>query len=727
MERKAETPIPNPLTLAALAILTLLSGLLPAYTPWIGIGLLLLKWTPQKHLQTLSCVGSQAAAGLMLLQKLTSISANQNGAYPVGIFIGLWATQWALEKPSLKWTPSNPLAHTWPLILFGSSTALLQSLYSYPWHANHTAPVETLCLGLLLLAHTKTAFPLLQTTFFACLWSLTSSPELFNHLAPLIENVTLPSAWNSLYFPAKNPGAALSALCVSWLLLHHSKLNTLCALTLSGLICLQNSVGSLAIVTLIWCIKLLWTPLTKIPQKARGPLAGLAILIAVLSYQYLPEILASQNKDIRASGRVPSCLHLLQEWIPQNPSIGENPTFRRTPSGNLSEAIYLLSLKRTPTCNNILIESLVQYGIPITCLLVSFLALVILKTQTSLSGKILLGTPLVLVLNYSATGPFNWNEQGILWIIAALLPKLPPPSPTSPLPKIPLATKKYPQKRLIITLSALGLGALLWHTLQIRTTSWQELWETPLTVQLVDAVPSPLPQNHGAHLPAQHVLSTYRSTSPPPETSLRRPYLSNLLHVETDSPETSRNLRLKLEEKSDTPIRAIAGGWTQKSPAQNLALLLTPIALLAILTLAKKFPRTIVASSVILSTLFLAASAIAQPKESDWKTYSFVIEHPTPTPEEAPWAYIWRREILKTSSGEALQFLLARDKYPSDFFFEKSTSPKPRNKKPEKTLLKVKTQAPKETLETALNKLPHLHLLPSKEVDSLEKYPKKTP
>lgn len=729
MESTPNPPKPSPLTLSTLAGLSLLSGLFPSATPWIGIGFLLLRWAPPHTCKAFSCLGAQSAACLMLLQKVTSISTNQNGIYPVGIFLALWATQWYLSNPILKWSTSNPATYAWPLILFLGSTSLLKSLYSPPWDYTPSTPWETLGLGLLLLTHTKTAFPLLYTTFFACFWSLTSSPEILEPLKtltanwPLIPNHPLLPQWNSLCFPAKNPGAALSALCVSWLLLHSAKLNTLCAALLTALISLQNSVGSLAIVLLVWCIHLLWTPLAKLPIKTRGLVAAIALLLATLTYQFLPELLKSQDRDIRASGRVPACLHILQQWIPLNPGIGENPTFRLTPSGNLSESIYLLSLKRTPTCNNVFVESLIQYGIPITCLLGVFLALV-LKTPTTLREKTLLAAPLILVLNYSATGPFNWDEQGVLWVIAALIPVLAPPENPSPTPCLP---QKKPFGGLLSPLCALALGILLWSTLKISPTSWTELWETPLTVRLADKAPSPLPQNHGAHIDAQDVLSTYQSLGSPEGTRLRRPYLSNLLHVETPTPEIAQNLRLKIQEKSQTPLDMVAGGWTHKNSGQNIALLLAPLALLGLIRLSAKFPLPFFTGCLCISVGLLLLGELSQHKKPRWHVYSLLLEHHPPLATESRWAYIWRREITKTSSGEALQFLLARANYPSDFFFEKSTSPKPRAHKPEKTLIKIKTLAPKETLEEALEKLPQLRLLPSKEVDSENKSPKKRP
>jgi len=677
--------------------ITLLGGLLPESLVWSGIALSLLSWFKKEPLQTLTAIGTSTVLTSLLLQKTNSLLPHEGPLNPVWLLVALWVLQHAHRNYTEKrWEwPEIPAAIVL-LALYLAATQTLTALFGYPWHWSKPIKAESIALGALLLFHKKPKNSLLLTICFLCFWSLTSSPELLQKLQSLTSlPVSSQKIWQTLYFPAKNPGATMASLCVAWLLAQPSRNRTKAAAVLSLLILPQNSLGSIALTLLAWSLRIGWGPIAPLSKKKKLLLLIVSVSGGLLLLPYLPPALQTQNKDLRASGRIPASIHLLTQRFPDNPLLGENPTFRRTPAGSLSESIYLLSLKRNPTCNNLFIESLLQYGLPITTLLLLYLCALITTSPLSTQGKTLFGVTLIVAFNYSAVGPFSWDELGILWILPFLF--------QSPHPQIkPLPT---PRINLKWILACLCFGGIAWTLLKSPPTLWHELWETPLQVTLTKHPPTPWPRNHGAHLPAVDILKENEKLIQPEFFRLSRPYLTHILHSRTQTPESSQKLRKTLEEKTQTPIKVIEGRWEHTPALQNPILFLTPLlAYLLLWTTLQKNPK--LAGSLLLASSLTYAGAEIFPPKKEWTQVPIIINDPV-TPTTPTWKLIWEKEIKKTSTGEILQFLLEKEGFPTEFYSSKTSytgheSPAKLRKKTPTNLL---TLAPQSLTQSSLKKI----------------------
>lgn len=666
--------------------LTLSAGLMPACLLWIGSALCLLSLFKNVLIQTACLHGIQACITLVLLTKNESLYvAPLLASSPVTSY-HLFVTSWLLlsYKNSLNLTLIAKDKASWLLFIFWTGVVALQTLKQEGWQVHNPQILECFPLAIMLFASLKTtAKTILGTLTCACLFSLLSSPSLIQ----LYSFILPPSATNliptDLFFSDKNPKSGIATICVALLLTAHFPYGKIIAATLSLLILPQSSMGGILFAILVWATFLCWNPIAKSSKKAKLSLLAAAGIALPLFCLGAPTIADALGKNLGCTGRVPCSIHLLTSWATINPSFGVNPALLKGfipqtrnmtsavfPFGDHQAALYLLSLTKNPTSNNLFVEALLQFGVLGAGFLALFLGVLIFATPITWKNKIILAIPILCVPAYITVGPFSWRELGILWVLPPLI------SAMAALPRPPRDSQKHstitqsllnPNAPLLIGASLL-LGLALGGACMKPSKTWRELWGTPNFVTLVPTTNPVWPNNRGAELPSSQIMSAAQSLTL--KSHLSRPFLSNMIHTESPLPSITAAEKKQLENLTQIPITPIAGYWAYNPLWKDMIVVFTPFILTALALLNVSLS---IQPKIIVITLCLALSSILSllPSHKSWNTYNIVLSPPQSAQNSSPWKSIWEREVNKISVGETLQFLLKSQNIGSEFIVSK--------------------------------------------------------
>ena len=632
----------------------------PGLLPWVGVLGGLLAGTPPKRLQDIGKNLLAAAITLILLQKIQTFHHGISHEFPIKP-VHLLMAAWALQALKNKINPIDGLKNpgTWLLALFTCATILLEHIHLKPWQWNPTQRnLEAMVLGLMLASTQTKKATVLWTLTYLCLATLTLS------------KIPLPIEIGSGPITPKNPGCALSALCVGFLLAHNSRKSWMAAGLLSCLILIHQSIGALAICGALWVIHLTPTCLQKFPLKQHWFPYTSTALLSLLLLLWSPTLLNLMGKNTGASGRIPAAWHLTANWGPQSPTWGLGEGFRQTygipdgpnqhklrSTGPMVESLYLQNFVSNATPNNALAEALVHYGLPTWSLFLLSIATLCFASPFPKKSKLGVLVATLTTLSYLGIGPFSWRELGLIWLIPHLLSQ----TPTTLTEKIP-PPRHLPLYTLILSTLTITIALLNNYT----NKAWSELWVTPLHVTLVPLNHPTSPNNRGALLPAQTIQETAKKEKL--SATVLRPYLSNNLLIYTQTPTEAEQARKILEEKTGIPSLALQGNPNPIQTA-NLLLIFTPPLLSLLAFISLKTPKTILAGSLFTLLPLLALTLPKTPQT--WRQETLLIQTPTITKEY--WKDFWKKEIHKTAFGEILTYKLKQQGHLAEFRYPKKS------------------------------------------------------